>query len=77
MGEVEHQLQAYSREQVLQDELDRVNKENLRLKRRIASMTRKEKEHKRVISKQNERLQKYEDKQHYININKGPKKKRR
>jgi len=69
--EVERQLQEYSRETLLQAELERVNRENLSLKRRIASLQRERNKHKRIIGKQNKRIQQFEEKPMYINVQKG------
>ena len=74
--DIEMKLDEYSREEILQAENDRLREQVRQLSRRVFNLQRKQKEHKRIISKQNKRIQGYEEKQMYINVNKGPKKRR-
>lgn len=76
MESVERKLQEYSREELLQAEVDRLSEQVKQMSRRIHNLERKKQEHKRIISKQNKRLQEFERKQMYINVNKGPRKRR-
>ncbi len=74
---LEEMIEEISRNEYLEMELHRVNRELLSLKRRLNGFQKREKMHQRIISKQNKRIQEYEHKQMYINVQKGVKKKRR
>lgn len=76
MDKIEQTLQEIGRNEFLEMEVERLNRENLGLKRRINGLQKREKHHKRIISKQNRRIQDFEQKQYYINVQKGVKRRK-